>query len=1049
MLNYLIMRNLFYKFSKQCKLSFLILMLFALSPLNGNAAVVVNSASELLSYLLSISQNSAEIFDGKVVVNWNISVPDMIKIPLGSNITIESRRHLNATIEVDGGTLSFVGDNAYGSSLCNVILQSGTLKLQKASSDPCISTATVNGGNIQQEGGGTVGATLVQELIINAEASIKGCLERSSISYPLCKKMLVAASANNVSIQDSYISEYLEISGDATLNNVCCDETLINSGTVSIQNFYGARIGHGTITQKGGTVSMYDVFSLVLVEGGELTIDSTPWLNTGKDLKDQTCSPVVHLKGDNAKVLFMNGTHFDGNAINALGGYAVRLTKGELEITKNLVKVSDALDDIVPICVFGNYSSGKSTFINALIGREVLPSGGDPVTAKAFKIQNSSQTDVARIKFTHWGEVIELSFEDDSYRVIKGDVNDKLLLELDSEIKEKETMTMNQMVSVALEFINAYEKRDSSSTEIGNMIELYIAFSKTGILGSSNNKFVIFDTPGSNTATNDGHIEVLKEALEGFSNGIPVWVSQYEAIDTMDNEALCNNILNIDALDKRFTMIVLNKADVSDLPEKEFNEKQVKNIKEFKSVEKMYASGIFFVSSIMGLGAKNDGILSDKYYRKIYKLQKDSFTDPDDEDYMQLYKYNIMPLQIKEEVIAYAANEKNIVYVNSGLHCVETEIEEFASKYSAYNKCQMVNALLTDVVDKTTEKIEKRVQERKKLREKYRNDLEEKKQQLINTMRDKSVELDANFSNAAYQSINTYSKTHLDYNYPLEDLEKLNKKYIEENTNQYHIEDKKKDLDEAKGKMFSDLKGRVKDFSFSDLKGSFSGIVEDAKKGVESIQSSQKELELTQKNAASETVNEVLEEVINTYKANMLDATKKINHIAFSYWENNTKLLKDELISIVTASDALTDKQKQTLSELIFNYKNITYDDNANAIFVKPKFLQGHLLGLDLFMFERLNVKKLEKEYNKTVVNNIESIANDLNTKYYNSYQQWQEELSMMIEQNIVELNPQLQVMFEQIANETEGIIRLETSQQKIRTALSEIENLISFKTIE
>ena len=94
-----------------------------------------------------------------------------------------------------------------------------------------------------------------------------------------------------------------------------------------------------------------------------------------------------------------------------------------------------------------------------------------------------------------------MSFEDDSYRVIKGDVNDKLLLELDSEIKEKETI--NQMVSVALEFINAYEKRDSSSTEIGNMIELHIAFSKTGILGSSNNKFVIFDTPGSNMATND------------------------------------------------------------------------------------------------------------------------------------------------------------------------------------------------------------------------------------------------------------------------------------------------------------------------------------------------------------------------------------------------------------------------------------------------------------------------------------------------------------------------------------------------------------------
>ena len=39
-----------------------------------------------------------------------------------------------------------------------------------------------------------------------------------------------------------------------------------------------------------------------------------------------------------------------------------------------------------------------------------------------------------------------------------------------------------------------------------------------------------------------------------------------------------------------------------------------------------------------------------------------------------------------------------------------------------------------------------------------------------------------------------------------------------------------------------------------------------------------------------------------------------------------------------------------------------------------------------------------QKEYNKTVANNIESIATDLNTKYYNSYQQWQDELSMMIE---------------------------------------------------
>lgn len=725
------------------------------------------------------------------------------------------------------------------------------------------------------------------------------------------------------------------------------------------------------------------------------------------------------------------------------------VTKNEPEITKNLAKVSDALDDIVPICVFGNYSAGKSTFINALIGREVLPSGGDPVTAKAFKIQNLSQTDVARIKFEHRDNAIELSFEDDSYRVVKGNADDEILVELDTILKEKEVTTMNQMVLAALEFINACGRRDSSSAEIGNMIELYIAFSKTGILGSSNNKFVIFDTPGSNTATNVEHIEVLKEALEGFSNGIPVWVSQYEAIETMDNEALCNNILSIDALDKRFTMIVLNKSDVSDLPEKGFNEKQIKNIKEFKSVEKMYASGIFFVSSIMGLGAKNGGVLADPHYRKTFKLQTDLFGNPEDEDYMTLYQYNIMPLQIKEEVIAYSANEKNLVYVNSGLHCIEAEIEIFASRYSAYNKCQMVHTLLENVVKKTTEKMEKRVQNCKKLREKYVNDLEEKEQQLIITMRAKSAELEDNFSTMSYVSINTYAKEQLNYDYSSVDLEVLNQKYIEKMMILYHIDDKKKTLDDAKEKMVSGLIDRGKEISFLDLKSSFSKIVEDIKKDAESIHDSKKELASAQKEAFATAADEALKEVVEAYKRSMADASKKINHIACNYWENNSRLLKDELIDIVTVSDALDDKQKQMLSELIFNYKNISYDDQAGSIFVKPKFLLGHFAGLDMFRLERLNTNKLAKEYNKIVAENIESIASDMDTNYYHSYKKWQEELNAIIEKNIVDLNPELQILSDSIDNETERINNLEASKQKIRTSLNEIKNLISFKSIE
>ena len=72
-----------------------------------------------------------------------------------------------------------------------------------------------------------------------------------------------------------------------------------------------------------------------------------------------------------------------------------------------------------------------------------------------------------------------------------------------------------------------------------------------------------------------------------------------------------------------------------------------------------------------------------------------------------------------------------------------------------------------------------------------------------------------------------------------------------------------------------------------------------------------------------------------------------------------------------------------------------------------------------------------------------------MNTNYYNSYKKWQDELSTMIEKNIVELNPELQVISDSIDNETEKINNLETSQQRIRASLNEIENLISFKTID
>lgn len=326
----------------------------------------------------------------------------------------------------------------------------------------------------------------------------------------------------------------------------------------------------------------------------------------------------------------------------------------DANVIKDLNKVSDTLNDIIPICVFGNYSAGKSTFINALIGGEILPSGGDPITARVYKIVRSSQADRAKVRFEYKEENTEFSFEGLECRVTVGDTQSELAQQVMCALEECKKPDMFFYIKCALETINSIGKKDKDSKTLGSVIELEIPFAKNGVLGQSHNHFVIFDTPGSNSATNAEHAKVLFEALEGFSNGIPVWVSQYDAIDSEDNASLCDKIFAIKALDNRFTMIVLNKADSSDLPEDGFSEEHIKEILEYAAVEKMYAAGIYFVSSIMGLGAKKNGELTDKHYRKTYRLQEDMFADPEDEDYMVLYDYNIMPEQLKNNAASYS-----------------------------------------------------------------------------------------------------------------------------------------------------------------------------------------------------------------------------------------------------------------------------------------------------------------------------------------------------------------------------------------------------------
>lgn len=728
-----------------------------------------------------------------------------------------------------------------------------------------------------------------------------------------------------------------------------------------------------------------------------------------------------------------------------------KIVRDDAGINRNLNKVSDALKDIIPICVFGNYSAGKSTFINALIGGEILPSGGDPVTAKVYKIERSKYDDTAKVRFSYMEKPYEILFEDVSYRLSVGDIHDVIIQDIFNSISESKSSDLNSNISIALELLNGYEKKDKDDTVISNVLELEIPFSKSGILGQSYNNFVIFDTPGSNSESNAEHAVVLEEALEGFSNGIPVWISTYETLDSTDNANLCEKILDIKALDKRFTMIILNKADGSDLDEGGFSKKKEQEILEYNSVEKMYSSGIYFVSSIMGLGAKNNGILCDKHYRKTYRSQQEMYSNPDDEDYATLYMYNIMPHQIKKSIEKYSAECENLVYANSGLYCVEREMENFASKHAAYNKCQMVYIFLKEVIDETDRRIAEKTNRKRKVREDIMNRLETEKSELIERLKNAAKEADSDFNKDSKVFVKSHITENLDFHYELDELKKDSDKLHQENLSEHDFTNHEIKYGESRKKVITNVKDNLKTLFANEKSVSekFSKIKADFVHDYADLKDSKKEMVQKEKEIDRETSDELMKSVIALYKKNLIKAQEILSSSIKQYWHKNSLQLREKLIDITTNSKALSESQQDELSKVIMSYQPISFNDDADNVFIKTRFLRGNFLGLQITDDEKLNIRKLAHSYNSKITAAVLEIGNIVNSSGYDSFRRWKESLISTIEENITKYNPDLRAMTDEINDYTEQINELEDNQAMIRNSLNAIEELMAWSELD
>lgn len=650
------------------------------------------------------------------------------------------------------------------------------------------------------------------------------------------------------------------------------------------------------------------------------------------------------------------------------------------EITAVLAKFSETIKPIISICVMGLYSSGKSAFINSLIGDEILPSASDPTTAKNYRI---STGDKAKIQFKYDEKEIELSFSGEKYSANQpGEL--EIIRELQSAVDTSEVHSQSTHMYRALQVINGFDDNHNDGKHVSTLIEVCVPFVNSR-LPLEEFDFAIYDTPGSDSNHKD-HLEVLKDSLQGQTNGLPIFVTTPDEMDKEKNNEIIEIIERMgETLDQTSTMVIVNKSDEKDSGVLEDKKKKGNELR----ITKWRSLRVFFVSSVMGLGSKKEKPLEkkswrDKQYFKVFKQQYDSFSDPEDDFYMQLYKYNFLPQNRADQVLSEAGkvtSGEQLILLNSGIGSVEEEIAIFAHKYALYNKCVQARQYLEKAIDLVSQKSAAAEAERKRIGEKIKLDIDKKTRELIDKLTQESDKLAADINTGYSDGIQ----------------EKIEEAFDEE-TEQKLIEE-----------SWESIKKREK---------------------------------------KAEKRNEQIEDKVNEqYNIAHRRICNSVNSWSGTYWSDAEQKYKKRCCEIITESAFLTKEQKKFLNEYVMGAASIEVEnikmDLRRAKIIRDKKFLFFKIG-EKFHLSSCKEKFVSSLNRAAMLMNSRAVSEN-----EGKFKQWRNGMEAGFESKISAFNPALAQLTDDMEKCRREIERINKQRNVLGRQKELLEGLLDFKEVE
>lgn len=374
--------------------------------------------------------------------------------------------------------------------------------------------------------------------------------------------------------------------------------------------------------------------------------------------------------------------------INELTQLVNEMQRGPFEelrsdaIKKNFEK---ALSSDFEIAVIATMSSGKSTLINSLLGKEFMPSKQAACTATIASIKNVPGRN----------EFIGRCYDKDGLEI-------EPLQPLDSD-RMKE--------------LNNNE--DVSHIEIEGSIP-YISSRRMNL--------ILVDTPGPNNSRNSAHKDHTYRVIKAESKPLVLYVLNSTQLSTDDD----NNLLSIVAdqmksggkQSKDRFIFAVNKIDLFD-PERETIDDTLKDVRDYLQDKGIMNPNIFPVSAetakVIRMFQNGD---------TLTRKQKQTLDSHDffiEEPQMHLVKYAPLSNTKKRKLLnnIEKARRENDTYaealIHSGIPSIEEAINEYLDKYAVTAKITAAVNSFKDVVE--GKKMEQNLQNQMSSNEELRNNI--------------------------------------------------------------------------------------------------------------------------------------------------------------------------------------------------------------------------------------------------------------------------------------------------------------------------------------